>query len=307
MSETDLLQDRLEQMRGDVELALCGALDFGDVKVAISERLIDAMRYSLLGSGKRLRPLFVLFGNILCGGNYTDAIPAACSVEMVHAYSLVHDDLPAMDDDDLRRGRLTCHKRFDEATAILVGDALLALAFEELGKLPSLEIVGICCKELANAAGATGLVGGQMDDVANEKNLNVKTEKASIDLLEQIHLRKTGALIRVALRLGAIIAKATKEQINALDEYGKNFGLAFQITDDLLDELGNEKTVGKRLHKDKEMNKWTYPALLGIKKSQDEAKKYVNNAINALNIFDNNITEKKILIKITKDLIGREK
>ncbi|MDR1384314.1 MAG: polyprenyl synthetase family protein [Planctomycetaceae bacterium] len=298
------LKRRVERFRNAVDAALCDAAKFND---NCPDRLGDAIRYSLLGSGKRLRPLFVLFANGLCGGDCFNAIPAACAVEMIHAYSLVHDDLPAMDNDDLRRGRLTCHKKFDEPTAILVGDALIPLAFEMLGKLPSKELLGICSLELARAAGAAALVGGQMDDIANEKNLDRKHKNASINLLEQIHLRKTGALIRVSLRLGGLIAGGSVAQIDALDRYGKNFGLAFQITDDLLDVLGNENAAGKRLHKDAEMNKWTYPALLGIKKSEEEAQRYVNEAIYALKIFDNKLPDKDILIKTAHDLIGRNK
>jgi geranylgeranyl diphosphate synthase type II len=298
------LSRRVKRFREAVDVALCEAANFGE---DCPLRLGEAIRYSLLGSGKRLRPLFVLFANGLCGGDYRDAIPAACAVEMIHAYSLVHDDLPAMDNDDLRRGRPTCHKKFDEPTAILVGDALIPLAFEVLGKLSSKELLGICSLELARAAGAAALVGGQMDDVANEKHLNGQHDTASIDLLERIHLRKTGALIRVSLRLGGLIAGGSVGQIDALDRYGKNFGLAFQITDDLLDVLGNENAVGKRLRKDAELNKWTYPALLGIKKSEEEAKRYVNEAINALNIFDNKLPDKEILTKTAHDLIGRDK
>jgi geranylgeranyl diphosphate synthase type II len=212
-----------------------------------------------------------------------------------------------MDNDDLRRGKPTCHKKFDEPTAILAGDALIPLAFETLGKLPSIELTGICSLELAHAAGASALVGGQMDDVANEKNLSENSNNASIDLLERIHLRKTGALIRVSLRLGGIIAGGTDKQVDALDKYGKNFGLAFQITDDLLDIQGNEITVGKRVKKDAELNKWTYPALIGAKKSEEEAKQLINNAVNSLNIFDKNSTEKETLIKYAHNLIGREK
>jgi geranylgeranyl diphosphate synthase type II len=293
-----------ERYLAAVDFALCEAVQFED---GCPSRLGEAIRYSLLGSGKRLRPLFVLLACGLCGGDYCEALPAACAVEMIHAYSLVHDDLPAIDNDDLRRGRPTCHKQFDEPTAILVGDALIPLAFEMLGKLSSTELAGICSLELARAAGACALVGGQMDDVANEKNLYEISNSASIELLEKIHLRKTGELIRVSLRLGGIIANGSNEQVSALDVYGKYFGLAFQITDDLLDVQGNEYTVGKRVRKDAELNKWTYPSLLGIKKSEEEAKHCVNEAINALRIFNNNSTEKEILIKTAKNLIGREK
>ncbi|MDR2346511.1 MAG: polyprenyl synthetase family protein [Planctomycetaceae bacterium] len=297
------LSSRVEYFRGEIEKALCESLNIGD---NCPLRLVEAMRYSLLSSGKRLRPLFVLLAAGLCKGDYRQAIPAACAVEMIHAYSLVHDDLPAMDNDDLRRGRLTCHKQFDEATAILVGDALIPLAFEMFGELSSMELAGRCSIELAKAAGAAALVGGQMDDVIHEKSLDDKPETASIDLLKKIHLRKTGALVRVSLRLGGIIAGGSEKQIDALDEYGKNFGLAFQITDDLLDAIGDENKVGKRVRKDNKMDKWTYPSLLGISNSQLEAERHVEDAINALNIFDENL-DKEILIKSAQNLIGREK
>ncbi|MDR2643280.1 MAG: polyprenyl synthetase family protein [Planctomycetaceae bacterium] len=270
-------------------------------------RLAEAIRYSLLAPGKRIRPYFVLLACALCGGDPSNAVPAACAVEMIHTYSLVHDDLPAIDNDDLRRGRSTCHKQFDEPTAILVGDALIPLAFETLGKLSSPALTGICSVELARAAGASALVGGQMDDVANEKNHNSNSDSASIELLERIHLRKTGALIRVSLRLGAIIAGASNRRVAALDDYGKNFGLAFQITDDLIDVQGNTNTAGKQVKKDAELNKWTYPSLLGIEKSEAEAKRYVNEAINALSIFENDYPEKEILTKAAQNLIGRSK
>jgi geranylgeranyl diphosphate synthase type II len=170
-----------------------------------------------------------------------------------------------------------------------------------------MEVAGICSIELARASGATALVGGQMDDVANEKNLNGKCEEASIELLERIHLRNTGALICVSLRLCGIIAGGSSEQIDALDCYGKNFGLAFQITDDLLDVLGDENAVGKRLRKDAEKDKWTYPSLLGVDKSKASAEYHVDKAIKALSIFKNNSPDKEFLIKTATDLIGRKK
>ena len=243
-------------------------------------RLREAIEYSLLAPGKRLRPQLVLLAAEACGADLQEALPAAVAVEMVHSYSLVHDDLPAMDDDDLRRGRPTCHKQFDEATAILVGDALLARAFEVLaGEIEGSERAARCCAELAQAAGATKLVGGQSDDLDRE------LRKCSIEQLESIHRRKTGALFRVALRLGAIVADATGEQFLALDKYGQHLGLAFQVVDDLLDVSGSERQMGKRLGKDSERGKKTYPAVLGVPASRQRAEDLIDEACAAIACF----------------------
>ncbi len=243
-------------------------------------RLQEAIRYSLLGPGKRLRPQLVLLAAKACGGETERALPAAVAVEMVHAYSLVHDDLPAMDDDDLRRGRPTCHNQFDEATAILVGDALLTRAFEVLAREVEPPAVAVrCCAELARASGATELVGGQADD------LDTQFGNLSQDQLESIHRRKTGALFCVSLRLGAIVAEATPEQLHALDEYGQYLGLAFQVVDDLLDVTGSEDDVGKRLNKDSQQGKATYPAVLGESASREHAGQLIDQACEALTVF----------------------
>jgi geranylgeranyl diphosphate synthase, type II len=205
-------------------------------------------------------------------------MPAACAVEMVHAYSLIHDDLPAMDDDDLRRGRPTCHKAFDEATAILAGDALLAMAFETLAKgIQPPEVAACCCVALAEAAGPCRLVGGQADDVAG-----LAEGAQDLATLESIHSRKTGAMIRVSLRLGGLSARAKPEQLAALDEYGRRLGLAFQITDDLLDVRGDEAAAGKRLHKDAEKGRCTFPGLIGIDQSVAYATELIAEACEAL-------------------------
>lgn len=253
------------------------------------KRLSEAIRYSLLAPGKRLRPILVMTSCELCGGERILATPAACAVEMVHAYSLIHDDLPAMDDDDLRRGMPTCHKKFDEATAILAGDAVLALAFEMIGNLTPPELAGRCCKELAVASGPCQLVGGQMDDVSRDLAETIGTlahwreaPEISRELMERIHIRKTGALMRVSLKLGGMVAGATDEQLEALDQYGINFGLAFQITDDLLDVLGDEQTAGKRVGKDAGMDKLSYTNLLGVDEARQEAEKAVRRAEDAL-------------------------
>jgi geranylgeranyl diphosphate synthase, type II len=259
-----------------VDTALSEAIQF---EADCPERLSEAIEYSLLAPGKRLRPQLVLMACELCGGDVKRALPAAVAVEMIHAYSLVHDDLPAMDNDDLRRGRPTCHKQFDEATAILVGDALQARAFEMIARVQPAEFAARCCAELARAVGPEALVGGQAADLASE------FQQCSLAELEAIHRRKTGALFRVSLRLGAIIADATDQQLGALDDYADNLGLAFQVVDDLLDVSGNEGKMGKRLGKDQTRGKNTYPAILGEMGSRQLAEKLIEQASNALEIF----------------------
>jgi geranylgeranyl diphosphate synthase type II len=239
--------------------------------------LAAAIRHSLLAPCKRLRPTLVLMAAQACGCDYAAALPAACAVEMVHTYSLIHDDLPAMDDDDLRRGLPSCHARFGEATAILAGDALLAQAFEVLaaGVQPP-EVAARCCGELARAAGALNLVGGQQND------LEAEGKRLGIGELERIHRRKTGAIMGVSLRLGALIAGAGDGQLAALAAYGERLGMAFQITDDLLDLSGDEQTLGKRTNKDSDHGKLTFPSVLGIDESRQRAERLIAEAIAAL-------------------------
>jgi geranylgeranyl diphosphate synthase, type II len=247
-------------------------------------RLAEAMAYSLLGPGKRLRPMLAAFACEAVGGSLDRSLPAGCAVEMIHAYSLIHDDLPAMDDDDLRRGRPTSHKQFGEAIAILSGDALQTLAFETLaiGYPPRTAAVG--CLELARASGATGMVGGQVLDL--EAETGGTTDLAA---LEGIHRRKTGALIRAALRLGSIAAlgeAGVPDDVRAaIDRYAAAFGLAFQITDDLLDVEGSEAKTGKKVGKDAARGKLTYPGLLGVDASRAKARELANEAADAVERF----------------------
>lgn len=242
--------------------------------------LNEAIRYSLLAPAKRLRPLLVLMASRACGGRVEDAMPAACAVEMVHTYSLIHDDLPAMDDDDLRRGRPTNHKQFGEATAILAGDALLAMAFEVLAKeIHPAETAVACVATLATAAGPAALVGGQADDLAADA---IPAELAS---LETIHARKTGAMFLASLRLGGLVAGAGEPPLAALAEYGRKLGLAFQIVDDLLDVEGNETVLGKRTRKDVNRGKLTFPGLLGVEPSRRRAERLLDEACAALARF----------------------
>jgi len=239
--------------------------------------LAAAIRHSLLAPAKRLRPLLVLMACEACGCNSSNALAVACAVEMVHTYSLIHDDLPAMDDDDLRRGLPSCHAKFGEATAILAGDALLAQAFEMIvnGVNPP-AVAARCCGELAAAAGACNLVGGQQDD------LDAEFADLGVDELERIHRRKTGAMIRVSLRLGGTVGGASEVQLAALDVYGEKLGLAFQIVDDLLDLQGSEQSLGKRARKDSESGKLTFPVVLGAEESRRRAEELVAQAIDAI-------------------------
>lgn len=269
----------LAAVRAFVDPRLDGALaTSGDS----SPRLAEAMRYALLAPGKRLRPALVLWAaeavapdRLSRAAAWEAAAPAAVAVEMIHAYSLVHDDLPAMDDDDLRRGRPTCHRAFDEATAILCGDALQARAFAVLaGGMPATtaaRALGV----LATAAGPDALVGGQADDLAFERGWqpDLSTAPAADQLawLERVHRRKTGALFRAAVILGGLAMEADEPSLALLDEYARHFGLAFQIADDLLDAEGDEATVGKRVGKDAGRGKLTFPTVAGLEPSRRRA------------------------------------
>lgn len=254
------------------------------------------MRYALLAPGKRLRPALVLMAAEACEGVIEDAIPGAVAVEMIHAYSLIHDDLPSMDDDDLRRGRPTCHIQFDEATAILAGDGLIAEAFSQLAEnVKPGNLAAEAIRILAKASGPNRLVGGQADDLAAERgwaDLPVGSasserdaDQANLAYLESIHRRKTGALITASVDLGAILSGGSPEQRAALREYASYVGLAFQVVDDLLDLTADAETMGKRTGKDAEMGKLTYPGLLGLEGAKNRAEELIQAAHQAINVF----------------------
>ncbi|NQU21900.1 MAG: polyprenyl synthetase family protein [Candidatus Nealsonbacteria bacterium] len=273
-TQSPTFSQHAQRLHGRIDAALQSRCALAD---GCPANLLAAIRYSLLAPGKRLRPILVLAAAEACDGSIDAAMPAACAVEMVHAYSLVHDDLPAMDDDDLRRGQPTCHKQFDEATAILVGDALLTMAFETLaGQVEPPEVAAACCAALARAAGPCRMVGGQADDVAGPGT------DGSVEQLDWLHRRKTGAMIRVSLKLGALTAGASAMQMEALDRYGDRLGLAFQITDDLLDVTGDDAAAGKRVGKDARQGKLTFPGLLGIDESARRAERLIGEACEAL-------------------------
>jgi geranylgeranyl diphosphate synthase type II len=238
--------------------------------------LKKAIEYSLMAGGKRLRPALVMESAIACGGaNEPAALAAAVAIELIHTFSLVHDDLPAMDDDDLRRGRPTNHKVFGEAMAILAGDAMVTLAFEVLADAGGVRAAQLV-RELATAAGAAGMIGGQVLDIECE------TQSLSLNQLQQIHRMKTGALLRHACRMGAIAAHASQEQLVGIEDYGQHLGLAFQIVDDILDVTATPEQLGKRTNKDAGSGKNTYPQLIGIDASRAAAQENVRQAIAAL-------------------------
>jgi geranylgeranyl diphosphate synthase type II len=285
-SPTTSFAEFASRLRPQIDAALAECCDFGP---GCPQPLADSIRYSLLAPGKRLRPLLVLAAAQACGGSTAAALPAACAVEMIHSYSLVHDDLPAMDDDDLRRGQPTNHKVFGEGIAVLAGDALLTLAFETLARgIRPAEAAARCCGDLAFAAGACRLVGGQADDLAEEGKVpkaNVgrsRTDAEKLAHLEAIHRRKTGAMLVVSLRLGGIAAGADSAQLAALDAFGERIGLTFQIMDDLLDVRGSQESMGKRVGKDAARGKLTFPGLLGIDESLRRAESLTAEAIAAL-------------------------
>ncbi len=244
--------------------------------------LLEAMRYSLMAGGKRLRPILVLLAAEACGADPRDAMPAACAVEMVHTYSLIHDDLPAMDDDDLRRGQPTSHVAFGEAMAILAGDALLTRAFEVLAAdLPDPVVAAECCRVLASAGGSDGMVGGQVADLA-ATDTSPESVDDPLQVLGAIHRRKTGRLLAASLELGAVVAGAEKQVRESLLDYGQQVGLAFQVADDLLDVEGDINRTGKTSGRDAHLGKWTYPALAGNDTSRRLARNCIASACAAV-------------------------
>ena len=278
----------MEQCRARINAALAEQLGTLESEFSAGSttrqlaRLFEAMRYSLLNGGKRVRPLLVYASAAAlaadCDRQVLDG--AACALEYIHSYSLVHDDLPAMDDDDLRRGNPTCHRKFDEATAILAGDALQSRAFELLSRLsaaPQLKLALI--ETLAAAAGPRGMVGGQAIDLAAVQ------QSIDLDHLETMHRLKTGALIRAAVRMGALAANASAAQLDALDRYAAAIGLSFQVQDDILDVTGDTATLGKQQGADIARAKPTYPALLGLEQARAKAQALHQQALAALQGF----------------------
>ncbi|MBL0715568.1 MAG: polyprenyl synthetase family protein [Desulfosarcina sp.] len=266
--------------------------------------IVAAMRHSLHAGGKRLRPILCMAACEAVGGRGDDVLPACCAIEMVHTYSLIHDDLPAMDDDQLRRGKPTCHIAFGEATAILAGDALVTKAFHLLadhalkqagpGQIQWLRVI----QHIARAAGYEGMIEGQMQDIRSEGRL------LNMEQLEQLHRLKTGALIAAAVVAGAEIGKAVPEQKEALNRYAEKIGLAFQVQDDILNIVGDPERLGKGVGTDQRRGKSTYPALLGLQAAKNKAEELIAQALHALDIFD---TKTEPLRAIAKYIINRKR
>lgn len=275
------LKAYLKVCRERVDTALNELLNEGHLNASC---IISAMKYSLMAGGKRLRPVLCIAAAEAVGGKGQDVWRAACAIEMVHTYSLIHDDLPAMDNDDLRRGKPTCHIAFDEATAILAGDALLTLAFEVLSAIDLtkgnqaaqwLRVLNT----ISRAAGYRGMIEGQMKDIASENTL------LSLEELETMHSLKTGALIEASIDCGALLGGGRSDQMNLLAIYAKNIGLAFQVADDILNVEGDPAVMGKAVGTDEDRHKNTYPSLMGIERSKEFAGELVNNALMALESF----------------------
>ena len=276
------IQVYLDQQRQRVDRFLEGTLP---LLSANPQRLYESMRYSLLGGGKRIRPILTIAAAQALGYDRDAMLPFAASLEFVHTYSLIHDDLPAMDDDDYRRGRLTNHKVYGDGMAILAGDALLTMAFELCSQVDGTEDFSAAqqlaiVRELASGSGHQGMVGGQVMDI--------QAENQEIDLvhLQQIHTFKTGRLIRAAVRIGSIIGEATTQQMQCLTDYSEDIGLAFQIADDVLDMVGTREELGKDAGTDEKRGKRTYPSFFGIEGARQLGEECVQRAIARLNTFD---------------------
>ncbi len=274
-------QQELEKRKHYIDTCLQKYLTSSDAYPPI---IHEAMHYAIFNGGKRLRPIMVLEGTKLAGGSQESAVPIACALEMIHSYSLVHDDLPAMDDDELRRGKPTCHIVFGEANAILTGDALLTGAFAVMTE--SAGIAGVkpdnlirVIREIAEAAGSQGMIGGQVIDLQSEG------QDIDYDTLKTLHSLKTGKLFQAALRSGAILSNMNRQGLQSIDKYARSFGLAFQITDDILDVNGNEAVIGKPAGSDAKNAKTTYPGLFGLEKSRQLAEDCVKACIDSLQDF----------------------
>lgn len=262
----------LKEKKAVIDKALDRFLPQPDVYPSSIHR---AMRYSVLGDGKRFRPILALTVFEILEGEDETILQAACALELIHAYSLIHDDLPCMDDDDWRRGKPTLHKAFNEAVAVLAGDALSALAFELLAATERPDII----RDVARAIGPQGMVGGQVVDIQTEGKPFLSKE------LEYIHSHKTGALITATARVGALLAQAKEKELSFITRFGEKMGLAFQIVDDILNQEGEEHLIGKKTGTDQAKKKATYPALFGLERSKTEARKLVEEAKKELDLF----------------------
>ena len=289
----ELWQKRIDLIEDEILLEL-------NRTKSINQTLMDAMKYSLTSGGKRLRPILLMAAADAINGNGSKFVTTASAIEMIHTYSLIHDDLPAMDNDDYRRGKPTCHKVYGEAMAILAGDGLLTLAFEVILRQRGVSHAAILfvIDEISQAIGTNGMVGGQAIDLLSEG------KKIDLETLKKMHIGKTGALFKAAIRSGAILSSASGEQLQALTKYAESFGLAFQITDDILDVIGDEKTFGKPIGSDERNQKSTYVTLTSLEEAKKLAAEATNDAIEALSIFGE---EANFLRELVKYLLNRQK
>ncbi len=281
-----------------VNKALLSLLNIGKESSSGEEKMREAMLYSVENGGKRIRPVLTLEFCRICGGDIDAALPLACAIEFIHTYSLIHDDLPCMDDDDMRRGKPSSHVRFGEANALLAGDSLLTFAFETAGNAEQLDA---CAKVdaisvLAKAAGFAGMIAGQVSDLENEK------KSVTVEDLQQVDNLKTGELIKAACLLGCIAAGADEQKREAATSFAKNLGLAFQVVDDILDVTSDEETLGKPVGSDVQNSKSTYVSLLGLEEAQKIACELTDKAISSLSVFGE---EADFLISLSKKLLSR--
>lgn len=285
-------------MKNDISLVESRLTDLLPKCANGQDEVVEAMKYSLVNGGKRLRPVLCLEFAKACGGDRFDALDFACAVEYIHTYSLIHDDLPCMDDDDMRRGKPSCHKQFGEATALLAGDALLTHAFQIVaGAELDDSKIALACGLLAQNAGVQGMVGGQVID------LKYESESPDLRQLLSVHRLKTGALISAACLLGCIAAGADDKKIAAASAYAYDLGVAFQIKDDILDVTGSSEELGKPLGSDEDNNKTTYVSLRGIENAQKDVEKLTSAAISRLSEFQNT----EFLEALSRYLVNRNK
>ncbi len=271
--------------------------------------IFEAVRYSVFAGGKRIRPILSLMVNEMFAGSKESLFPAACAIEMIHTYSLIHDDLPAMDNDDFRRGKPSNHKQFGEAIAILAGDALLNMAFEWIANMDHQpQIIISILREISNASGAWGMIGGQVADLEAEGRLLINSDKDSSSQinheneLDYIHKHKTAALIKAPVVVGALNAEVSESEIDHCQQFGTLIGLAFQVTDDILDIEGDQKTLGKSVGKDIESNKLTYPALYGLENAKNKAKVLIEQSKDIISSYKNN----DLLMQLADLIINRK-
>ena len=289
----------LKQLEQDIKLINGSMEDYIPLASDGQREVVRAMKYSLQNGGKRIRPVLVLEFCRMCGGKVEEAIPFACAVEFLHTYSLIHDDLPCMDDDDMRRGKPSCHKMFGEATALLAGDALLTHAFEAIASADlSDKKIAAAVALLAQNAGVGGMIGGQVLDLKYESQAD-----PTISELLTVHKLKTGALISASCLLGCIAAGADENAMAAASKFAYALGVAFQIKDDLLDVLGDEEVLGKPVGSDEDKNKTTYVTMVGERKAQKDVEALTEKALSYLKAFENNA----FVSAIAEYLIDREK